>query len=72
MRSSPSVGGARAPEGPLGPQEADAVDQAQLEVDGGDGVVVVLRQLKGQHRLQVGLQQSQCTMSILTFRWRAT
>ena len=65
-------GGASAPKGALGPQEADAIDQAQLEVDGSDGIVVVLRQLEGQHCLQVGLQQSQITLSASAVGWHTT
>jgi len=30
------------PERTLGPKEADAIHQAQLEIDGSDGVIVVL------------------------------
>ena len=46
----------RAPVGALRAQEADAVHQAQLEINGGDALKVLCRQVPAQCALQILLQ----------------
>lgn len=53
------------PVGAIRAQEADAINQAQLEVNGCDALVVFLGQLKVEHLIQIGLQTKDTSRSFM-------